>query len=114
MSPHHQHADRLQPLWWLAPATLFGCRVPLTMAAFRELLTTDDPQFAEELHKNVFNTIQGVTTCTQFGVAAIPMGIWLFFRGHRKAIWAIGGLIGLAVLRAIIFSERLAVMELIV
>ena len=91
-----------------------GLKNGFSLAAFRELLTTDDPHFAEELHLNVFTTIQGVTTCTQFGIAAVPMGIWLFFRGHGKVIWAIAAIISLAFLRAIVFSERLAVIELLV
>jgi hypothetical protein len=95
---------------WLA----VGVKNGFSIAVLRELLTTDDPLFAENLHRDVFNTIQGVTTCTQFGVAAVPLGVWLFFRGRRNVIWAIVGMFGLAVLRAIVFSERLAVIELLV
>ncbi|HEY2410910.1 MAG TPA: oligosaccharide repeat unit polymerase [Pirellulaceae bacterium] len=119
-----ESAERYIAIWfWISVVlTLFGyaawisvaIKNGFSLAAFRELLTTDDPHFAEELHLNVFNTVQGVTTCTQFGLAAVPMGIWLFFRGHRQVILAIAGLFGLAFLRAIVFSERLAVIELLV
>jgi oligosaccharide repeat unit polymerase len=119
-----QSAEQYIAIWfWISTLlTLFGyaawisvaIKNGFSLAVFRELLTTDDPKFSEELQRNVFYTIQGVTTCTQFGVAAVPMGVWLFFRGHSKAIWAIAGLVGLALLRAIVFSERLAVIELFV
>jgi hypothetical protein len=95
---------------WLA----VGVKNGFSIAVLRELLTTDDPLFAENLHKDMFNTIQGVTTCTQFGVAAVPMGVWLFFRGQRNVIGAIASMFGLAMVRAIVFSERLAVIELLV
>jgi oligosaccharide repeat unit polymerase len=118
------YAERYVLIWfWISTLlTVFGYVMWLSVgvkngfsfALFRELVTTDDPRFSEELHLNVFNTIQGVTTCTQFGVAAVPMGVWLFFRGYRKAMWALGGILCLAVVRTIIFSERLAVIELVV
>ena len=119
--------DSVEPhiamLFWITSALcLFGYTIWLSvgikngfrLSTFFELLTTEDPRFTAYLGESVFNTIQGVTTCTQFGVAAVPMGIWLFFRGRREVMWVIAGLVCLAIFRALLFSERLAVIELLV
>jgi oligosaccharide repeat unit polymerase len=91
-----------------------GVKNGFSLAVLREFLVTDDPLFGETLHQEMFNTIQGVTTCTQFGVAAVPLGVWLYFRGKRYVLWPMAGLFGLAMVRALMFSERLAVIELLV
>ncbi len=117
-------ADMVVRFWfWIATSlALFGYIVwfglgvkngfsPGTLWVF---LTTDDAQLAETMYAGMFATWKGVTTCTQFGVAAVPLGLWLVFRGHRWLLWPLGLLIGLATIRGLIFSERLALIELAV
>jgi hypothetical protein len=117
-------ADGVVRLWfWLAAVlTLFGYAVWLavgvkngfSLGTLRDFLTTDDPLLTESIRNDIFINLKGITTCTQFGVAAVPLGLWLFFRGERRVIWPVGLLIGLAAARALVFSERLALIELLV
>src|SRR5262249_23742722 len=92
---------------------LVALRNGLTIGMLREFLTTDDPDVWETLSKEVFVSWKGVTTATQFAVAAVPLGTWLFFRGERHLIWPIGLLLTVATARAVAFSERLAIIELL-
>src|SRR5438105_1265513 len=93
-------ADGLaRPLFWMTFAlTLFGYGVWLgvgirngfTLGTLRDFLTTDDPLLADSIRDDIFVNLRGITTCTQFGVAALPLGLWLYFRGERRIGWAIG------------------------
>ena len=94
---------------WLMVAVRNG----LTLGMLREFLTTDDPEVWETLSKEVFVSWKGVTTASQFAVAAVPLGVWLYFDGERALIWPLTLLVALAAVRAIAFSERLAVIELL-
>ena len=117
-------ADWLVHVWfWLCTALTFmgyavwlaiGIKNGFSFGILREFLTTDDPQLAEVISRDMFVNWKGITTCTQFGVAAMPLGLWLYFRGERRLAWPLGLLIALAMARALIFSERLAVLELVV
>jgi hypothetical protein len=108
--------------WLTTGLTIFGYFVWLGIglkngfspAVLREFLTSDDPHLAETIRDDMFYTVHGVTTCTQFGVAAVLLGMWLVFRGKPHRIWPVIVLIMLAVGRALLFSERLAVIELVV
>src|SRR3954464_6726055 len=66
---------------------LVAVRNGLTLGMLREFLTTDDPQVWETLSKEVFVSWKGVTTASQFAVAAVPLGMWLIFRGERLFMW---------------------------
>ena len=60
-------------------------------------------------------TVGGVTTLTQFGTAAVIFGAILGFQQGWKEVRAkIGIVLGLAVLRAVLNSERFALIELVV
>lgn len=60
-------------------------------------------------------TIPGVTTLTQLGVAAVvTSAILLAHEFSRRELWKLLTVIGLALPRAYIFSERLAILELVV
>ena len=60
-------------------------------------------------------TVGGVTTLTQFGTAAVIAGAILAFRqGWRAVRWRFAVLFALAALRALINSERFALIELVV
>ena len=97
-------------LAWLA----VGIKNGFSAALFVELLVTDNPNLADYIRTELFPTVSGITTCTQFGVPAMMLGLWLFFRGERKIFWGLCFLTVLALLRAIVFSERTALLELVV
>jgi oligosaccharide repeat unit polymerase len=60
-------------------------------------------------------TVGGVTTLTQFGTAAMILGAILGFgQGWRAVRWKLGIVLGLAVVRALLNSERFALIELVV
>jgi len=65
--------------------------------------------------RDVVGTIPGVTTLTQLGIAAVVVSTILLVRDYsRSELYKVLSIIGLAVLRAFVFSERLAIMELAV
>src|SRR5258706_3951956 len=60
-------------------------------------------------------TVGGVTTLTQFGTASVTLGAVIgFFRGWKSVRFKLGVLALLALLRALINSERFALIELFV
>jgi hypothetical protein len=97
-------------LVWLA----VGLRNGFSVQTLREFLHTDDPSLGETIRGEMFTNVKGVTTCTQFGVAAVPLGLWLWFRGERGVVAPLVLLFALAAGRALVFSERLALLELAV
>lgn len=65
--------------------------------------------------KDAIGTIAGVTTLTQFGVPAVVVAALLLTQGRdRRQIATIAIVLILAIGRAYVFSERLAVLELVV
>lgn len=69
---------------------------------------------SEDIKQKIFTTIPGVTTCTQFGIAAVVLGMWLMARGDNRFLLGVAVVLGLAAVRAVIVSERLALIELMV
>ena len=68
-----------------------------------------------DLRKEYFKTIPGVTTATQFGLTVIVLGIPLgVARGWRPVRWQLLAVFVLGLVRALLNSERLAVIELLV
>lgn len=68
-----------------------------------------------DVRRDVFPTIPGVTTLTQFGMAAIALGLLLppaagVTKRRRRQL--IAALLGLGVMRMMLVSERLAIIEL--
>lgn len=58
-------------------------------------------------------TVSGVTTLTQFGIAALLLGVWIgIAKGWRAVRIPLAVLAGLTVARALFNSERLAIIEL--
>lgn len=67
------------------------------------------------LREQYFPTIPGVTTGTQFGLAVIVLGVPLgVATGWRTVRWVLLTVFSLALVRAFLNSERLAVIELLV
>ena len=67
------------------------------------------------LVRDVVGTIPGVTTLTQFGIAAVVTSTILLVREYsRGELCKLLTVIGLALPRAYVFSERLAILELVV
>jgi hypothetical protein len=98
-------------LAWLASGVSNG----FSLATMSDLLTVDEPGFADQIKTEMFATIKGVTTWTQCALAAVPLGLWLLFvHGERVVVWPIGSLGLLATVRAFVLSERLALIELVV
>lgn len=65
--------------------------------------------------KDVVGTLPGLTTMTQFGIAAVIVSSVVLVQQFDKAeVAKICVVVGLAVPRAFLFSERLAVLELVV
>lgn len=61
--------------------------------------------------------ITGLTTFTELGMVALPLGLWLArcdaaCRGRIR--WQLAVLLGLACFRAVAFSERMALLEMLV
>ncbi len=70
---------------------------------------------SEQLRSQYLGNITGVTTCTQFGLACGILGMLLIQQGQWKQIrFSFLPIFGLAILRAMLNSERLAVIELVV
>lgn len=68
-----------------------------------------------EIKTYYFATIPGVTTCTQFGVAAVLIGTLLgHLDGWKRVKWLIILTLILTLVRAVVLSERLALIEVAV
>jgi hypothetical protein len=63
--------------------------------------------------KPFLQTVPGITTCTQFGIAAVVLGCLIGGAAGWKIVWRkLAILFLLALLRALLYSERLAFLEL--
>jgi oligosaccharide repeat unit polymerase len=97
-------------LVWFAVAIKNG----FSLGLLREVLLGDDPHIAFVLSKEVFVNIPGVTTTTQFAIAAVPLGVWLFSQGNRYIIIPVAVLVVIGLARALTLNERIAFIELMV
>jgi hypothetical protein len=68
----------------------------------------------EMVKSDVLRTIPGVTTLTQLAVAAVPLAIAFGVHRRRGMTPLIATVVALALIRSFIFSERLALLELVV
>jgi hypothetical protein len=116
---------RLNP-WFLAAVglSLFGYLVWFGVGALRgkgleqlaSIWSVDQPVEAPEIREELFPTVPGITTCTQFGMAAVALGMLCRGAWTSKTIrrLLLGTLFALAALRMVLVSERLALIELAV
>ncbi len=95
---------------WLAVAIKNG----FSLALLREVMLGDDPKIAFVLSTEYFTNIPGVTTATQFAIAAVPLGAWLFSQGKRYIIIPVVALLAISLMRSLTLNERLAFIELMV
>lgn len=91
-----------------------GIKNGFSLSLIRDVLFGDDAGMVYEVATDVFQNISGVTTCTQFAIAAIPLGVWLYSTGYRQVAWLIGFVLAIAFFRAFILSERISLVELVV
>lgn len=122
-APPRRDCDRVILPWYYVTLglTLFGYAVWLAIGVkngFRpwmilNLITTEHPG-ADSIRHDLFPSISGVTTCTQFGVPAIALGLWLYFRGVPRVLGPLIVLVVIASIRAVLFNERTALIELFV
>jgi len=93
---------------WAGAAVARGASLSLVMGILH------GEKGSSDLMKTTYlGTISGVTTLTQFGIAAVILGTLLGARnGWRSVRLRLGILLFLAVARAIFNSERLAIIEL--
>jgi oligosaccharide repeat unit polymerase len=93
----------------------FAALVVRSGMSLSELITGSAAHKAGIEVRDVVGTIPGVTTMTQFGVAAVVVSTTLLVHEFSRAELAkLLIVIGCALPRAYIFSERLAILELIV
>ncbi|MDX1948204.1 MAG: hypothetical protein SFU86_22630 [Pirellulaceae bacterium] len=95
---------------WFALAVRQG----LSLAALFEFFSLSNEAANFDLTEQVFQRIPGITTCTQFGPAAVLLGGWLWLHGDRSVRWPVLTIMGLGAFRALFTSERLALVELVV
>ena len=122
-APGKQFDCGLVPWFWLAYLLtmagygiwlLVGLKNGFSLGIVRDLLLGADEATADMIKNKIFPTIPGVTTSTQFGIAAVLLGTWLYCRGRTHLRWPLLSLLFTAAARALIYSERLALIELLV
>ncbi|HEY3740742.1 MAG TPA: oligosaccharide repeat unit polymerase, partial [Bryobacteraceae bacterium] len=95
-------------LAWGAVAVARGATLALAMGVLR-----GEKGAASQMKEVYLGTISGVTTLTQLGIVAIVLGVMIgVAQGWRKVRWPMTVLLMLAVVRALMNSERLAIIEL--
>ena len=77
-------------------------------------LMTPGSANADWIRHDLFPTVPGVTTCTQFGIPAVVLGLWLYFRGAKTVVVPLLVLVTVASVRAVLFNERTALIEMFV
>ena len=121
--PTKRFDDALVPWFWLGYLLtiagygiwlLVGLKNGFSLGIIRDLLQGADEATADRIKNEIFSTIPGVTTATQFGIAAILLGTWLYCRGRTNLRLPLLSLLAIAAARALIYSERLALIELVV
>lgn len=109
-------------LFWVSLVlTLIGYAVWFSVAYQRGLgpntivaLLSGESGIATDVKHGAMQTIPGLTTMTQFGLATVVLGVCcLRVRPSRSVMVALVTLLPLSLVRALLNSERLAVVELI-
>jgi hypothetical protein len=94
--------------------TLSGIRHGFSLNHITEMARGTSEDSSSELKTDVFQTVPGVTTCTQFGLVAVLLGGILRRRECRFLGTLLTAVVLLALARVFIVSERVALIELVV
>src|SRR6185295_10450278 len=122
-SPARQFDGALVPWFWLGYLLtmagygiwlVVGLKNGFSLGTILDLLKGADEATAEMIKTELFPTIPGVTTATQFGIATMMLGSWLYCRGRINLRLPLLSLLATAAARALIYSERLALIELVI
>jgi hypothetical protein len=93
---------------------LRGLQNGLSLSVIKENLFAPPSDVSRELAGEVIVYLPGVTTATQFGIICVLLGLWLHHRGmHWVRKYAVT-IVALAAMRALLFHERLALIEVMV
>jgi hypothetical protein len=91
-----------------------GLQNGLSLSVIKENLFAPPSDVSRELAGEVVVYLPGITTATQFGIICVLLGLWLDHRGLHYVRKYIALIVGLAALRALLFHERLALIEVVV
>jgi len=91
-----------------------GMQNGLSLAVIKENLFAPPQDVSKELVGEVIVYLPGVTTATQFGIICALLGVWLNHHGRKYVRKYIAIVVGLAAMRALLFHERLALIEVVV
>jgi hypothetical protein len=91
-----------------------GLRNGFSLARLLEMVRGADEGLADEMKFEVFRTIPGITTFTQFGLLAVLLGALLHARDGRRVKTLLGSIVVLSGIRMVLVSERLALVEVLV
>ena len=95
---------------WFFIAIKNGLRLSILLAALHSSSVA-----VTDLRSQYLTTLPGVTTATQFGIAVLILGVPLgVAQGWRSVRWQCALVFVLAIVRALVNSERLAFIELLV
>jgi oligosaccharide repeat unit polymerase len=86
----------------------------LSASSLSRFMNISNLEAADELKLNAMQTIPGVTTATQFGITAFLLGFWLWSRGKSWVAPVLFVLCAATLLRTVLNSERLALLEVAV
>ena len=92
---------------WLAAAVRRGLRPDLLLETVRSQSNFNDTL------KSQFDTVSGVTTFTQLGIAASIVGALLTTHPDRAVSRRVGVIVALAIARGFFLAERLAIIEVL-
>lgn len=92
---------------------LRGLQNGLSLAVIKENLFAPPEEVSRELAGEVVVYLPGVTTATQFGIICVLLGLWLNHHGRKYVRKYMAVIVGLAAMRALLFHERLALIEVV-
>jgi hypothetical protein len=95
---------------WVGAAIARGASLDLVLGVL-----TGEKDAAYTMKDTYLITVGGLTTLTQFGIAAVILGAILAAAGHaRRVLLPLSAVFALAAVRSVFNSERLALIELVV
>lgn len=102
---------------WFASATLNAGGPGALLSVFAGSLSGEDGEATYYIKQELFQTIPGITTLTQFGMLYVTVEalLWVDRACPRNvALMRFAPLLGFTLVRALLISERLALIEMVV